>query len=1325
MARKRLYDYVFAPGGSNTGTIKVPGRWKLSDFLAIFNVTDQVALFNFGDSNLGGSVSYSSSQDANFPYHTEGVTTLTLERDTSGMSASDDLTIYAESQDGAQTIRPWFFGTDAIERLRTSNPQSLIDADFEYGLQNTKWQSMALNNNVPSIYEQPGSDLTLQTTGYATMLAGDNTIANSSDTSIALANQGTPVWQANCYALLVNQTNSVPTSSYLTAAVASANERDITVNSTTGFSVNDLAVIISDSGTGGTTVNTSITSTATTTLVVVNASAAGIADGDYLVVQTDTSGVFEIMAVTNVSTNTLTVVRQRNGSNAGGANITSGNTVRRVTEVEVVKIDEVHDSTSLFVTRGWYNIPSFDTFTNGSIIQKLSADKEIIKITSESVAVNGAQTITRGAAGTTASANAAATGSLVILLTGIFQAGTSTVPQIGVNVNDHEIAAGGFVSTVNHVNSNSEGLYFLSTSETHNFFYYPRRYNNLEIGYPLNQYDTVIRKAAAFTGASIPLSTITSDTNNPSTITVTTPFAHGLSPGTPILVDLNSGTNQAYGEGPFTMLSIPSPTSFTYQAKTGAAVSGSLAGSVYVKPNAYYIHRPFDGGVGLGTGTPHHGAIAARQSKKYFRYQSGKALMFTSGTLLTTTFDVVAITTDGSSLSAGSNFSIRTDLEHNLQAGATVKLSGVSTGGYNNTYLVESIVDDNTFTVDAVETLASPTPALGPQPRITVTGYHGGAVRAGIFDDQNGVFWEYDGQYLNVVKRSATFQVAGLVSVAAGSNLVTGDTTTKFTEQLKVGDDVVIRGMTHTITSIIDNSTMTVVPEFRGVSNQARVKMALVLEQRVRSAKFNHDRVDGTGPSGYNLDVGKMQMLGIQYTWYGAGFIDFMVRGPKGEFILCHRMPQNNRNDEAYFRSGNLPVRYEATNMGPRGSLASSITNSDTTLTLVDGEFFPTASVAVPVYINIENEVIRYTGKTGNTLTGLTRGATFTQWVEGASRSFTQGAAASHNAGAGVNLLSCTSAPALSHWGSAMLMDGGFDEDRGYSFTFNRANYGLPNAFGQSQVVFCMRLAPSVSNTFVGDLGTRDLINRAQMILNDMRVNIAGATPRYLVEGILNPSNIDPENTVWTSLNTPANGYQPSFTQFAPSIAFTGTPVGGLVGRVRYATGGLNYSGTSASNALHVTAGYTYSGLSPTNIVGSGTGAVMNVTIYGTGSAAYTSSKISVTVTTAGTGYSPGDTMKILGNALGGATPANDLTLTVVSVTQGVAGGERLFAIPVDTVNGGFLDLSAVKQIGNSAIPGRGTYPNGPEVLAIQITCLVTGTNPTADIQISFTETQA
>jgi hypothetical protein len=64
-----------------------------------------------------------------------------------------------------------------------------------------------------------------------------------------------------------------------------------------------------------------------------------------------------------------------------------------------------------------------------------------------------------------------------------------------------------------------------------------------------------------------------SDGANPSTITVTTTYAHGLVPGTPILMNLSAGTNYEYAEGSFTIVSVPSTTTFTYTAKTGAAVS--------------------------------------------------------------------------------------------------------------------------------------------------------------------------------------------------------------------------------------------------------------------------------------------------------------------------------------------------------------------------------------------------------------------------------------------------------------------------------------------------------------------------------------------------------------------------------------------------------------------------------------------------------------------------------------------------------------------------------------------------------------------------------
>ena len=77
--------------------------------------------------------------------------------------------------------------------------------------------------------------------------------------------------------------------------------------------------------TGGTTTAVSaITSNATTTVNVTSASGAGIVAGTYIIVQTDTTDVHEVMAVTSVSTNALTVVRQSNGTNPSAANIATG-----------------------------------------------------------------------------------------------------------------------------------------------------------------------------------------------------------------------------------------------------------------------------------------------------------------------------------------------------------------------------------------------------------------------------------------------------------------------------------------------------------------------------------------------------------------------------------------------------------------------------------------------------------------------------------------------------------------------------------------------------------------------------------------------------------------------------------------------------------------------------------------------------------------------------------------------------------------------------------------------------------------------------------------
>ena len=157
MPRKRLPEYIFTPGSSNSGTIKVPYRIDTHDLLLITNVTRGNTLFLFSDPTTGASLSYNPNDTTTFPNGVDGVTIITLAVDTTNAESTDDLRVYVESD--IVEFRPWDFGTDAIERMRVSEPYSLIDADFEYGIQNTKWQSVGLNTGVPSAYELPGTDL--------------------------------------------------------------------------------------------------------------------------------------------------------------------------------------------------------------------------------------------------------------------------------------------------------------------------------------------------------------------------------------------------------------------------------------------------------------------------------------------------------------------------------------------------------------------------------------------------------------------------------------------------------------------------------------------------------------------------------------------------------------------------------------------------------------------------------------------------------------------------------------------------------------------------------------------------------------------------------------------------------------------------------------------------------------------------------------------------------------------------------------------------------------------------------------------------------------
>jgi hypothetical protein len=903
MARRKEERYRFI---ASTGTIKLPDYVKQDSILLIINTVDGIIIGNQLDSGKGFTVTYNPPPvtDVDFLYAIDGFTEITLDYDTSGMSDSDELTIYIEDERHGLKTRPYDFGTDAIERMRVAQPQSLIDADFEYGLQNTKWQSIGLNRNIPSFFEFPGPSLSV-TSVTSQGAATYSTIRVTVETGTALA-VGTPV-------------------------------------SITG-TTNPLA-----------------------------------------------EGLFIVIA---------------------------------------------------------NNSPTLSTFD--------------------------------------------------VLAKGSIASATISTPY------------------------------------------------------------TVVKQGGVYAGTPMDVSTITGNGAG-GKVTIVFGSPHGLVPGSPITVsDVTAGA-QAH-EGSFFIEQIVDGDTVIYDAGQ-TVTSGSISTanvSIYARNDSFFTHRPFDGGVLMGPFLPVHGLDAKRQTKRYFRYQSGKGILFTTGTLFNPVFDIQTATY------SSPDISVTTQIPHGVQKGAEVKLYGITSANYNGTYRVKEITTEYIFKVTPVSAPTDATAVLESQPRVAVTKWSGASIRCGIFDDDNGMFWEYDGQQLYVVRRSSTFQLAGTVAITSGSQAVAG-TNTRFTEQLKVGDRIVIRGQSYIISTITNDTSLSVSPENRGASVTG-VKPVIVRELRISQNQFNYDRLNGVdSPSGYNINLAKMQMLGIQYSWYGAGFIDYMLRGPLGEFITAHRIANNNVNDEAFMRSGNLPARYEVSNVSGNDKLASASGTSGN-IVLNDASRFPEASATYPEYVmitsnqsgTIYHEVISYTGKSGNTLTGTTRATSYTVYLAGANRTFSGSSSAyNHPANSSVILLNTTCAPTISHWGSAIIMDGGFDNDDGYQFNYARTNISISG--NSSSTVLLFRAAPSVSDTIPGLLGEREVLNRSQIKFREIEINNNSAR-NLQISAILNPSNVGA--ATWVNANTRTVGgasvFQPSFAQ----VALTG---GTILGGTAPANGEILFQFLSTS----------------------------------------------------------------------------------------------------------------------------------------------------------------
>jgi hypothetical protein len=318
-------------------------------------------------------------------------------------------------------------------------------------------------------------------------------------------------------------------------------------------------------------------------------------------------------------------------------------------------------------------------------------------------------------------------------------------------------------------------------------------------------------------------------------------------------------------------------------------------------------------------------------------------------------------------------------------------------------------------------------------------------------------------------------------------------------------------------------------------------------------------------------------------------------------------------------RSGNLPARYESSALQPITQTTALIGALDTSLSVVDTSGFPDTGTLL-IRNGSVTEYVSYSSRDADSFLNLTRAkagittaATLTIASGSNSGTLTSVAALQvgmrvhsasipegtyitsinvsnnsvrlSNAATGANptdvLISPMGAsaaetfaysataptsvelaypsygPSLSHWGTSVIMDGGFDDDKSLIFTYGMTTPTVIPA-GASRALFAIRVAPSADNGIAASFGQRDLINRMQLKLNALGVSTKTSSSNYLVRAFLNatPSTA----ATWTTPTEGAAGIaNSSLSQIA--VYPTGSSVTVTGGEV---TGGFLSQGTDS-----------------------------------------------------------------------------------------------------------------------------------------------------------------
>jgi hypothetical protein len=133
---------------------------------------------------------------------------------------------------------------------------------------------------------------------------------------------------------------------------------------------------------------------------------------------------------------------------------------------------------------------------------------------------------------------------------------------------------------------------------------------------------------------------------------------------------------------------------------------------------------------------------------------------------------------------------------------------------------------------------------------------------------------------------------------------------------------------------------------------------------KITQANWNGDKLDGTGTSGFTLDLTKTNIFFTDIEWLGVGSVrvGFVING---QFIVCHTFHNANSQTSVYMKTPNLPIRYEIENTGATAS--SSALQQICSTVMSEGGYEP---------LGVENIV-----KTADMATGQSVGTSYVNLV--------------------------------------------------------------------------------------------------------------------------------------------------------------------------------------------------------------------------------------------------------------------------------------------------------------------------------------------------------